>query len=303
MNTKTTPKDFFLNLGIMVALYVSVISMITLLFGIIDALFPDVIRATYYVDPYSSGIKTAIASIIVFYPLYIILGWINNKETLKSPEKKELPIRRWSVYLTLFVTGLVMVIDLVVLLNNFLGGEIGTGFILKVLAVLIITGMVFSYYILNLRGITDKKSVFNTIWISDVIVVLIILGFGFYVLGSPITQKSLRLDNQRISDLQTIQWRVINFWQQKSVLPVSIDALKDPLADYGVIPVDPETKESYTYKVLSPTSFELCANFSLSARGIMSEPVGENWQHDAGTRCFARTIDPERYPPVSKNIR
>ena len=38
---KTTPRDFFLNLGSMLTLYVVTISLLNLLFSIIEKLLPD----------------------------------------------------------------------------------------------------------------------------------------------------------------------------------------------------------------------------------------------------------------------
>ena len=41
MNTKTTPKDFFLHVGATVALYSAVIAFIDLAFEIVNKLLPD----------------------------------------------------------------------------------------------------------------------------------------------------------------------------------------------------------------------------------------------------------------------
>jgi len=90
---KTTPKDFFLQLGVMTALYVSAISLINLLFQTIDYAFPDALA--YYGDPYSSGIRIAIASLVIIFPLFIFLSRMNSKDFAIWPEKRELPVRRW----------------------------------------------------------------------------------------------------------------------------------------------------------------------------------------------------------------
>ena len=115
---KVTPKDFFLWLGAMVALYVSVISLLTLYFQYINHLFPDALN--YYVDPYSGAIRSAIASLIVITPLYIFLTRLLNKEIREHAEKKELWVRRWLIYITLFVAGITLAIDLIFLINTFL---------------------------------------------------------------------------------------------------------------------------------------------------------------------------------------
>lgn len=69
MPIKLTPKDFFLNAAVMVTFYVSAFSFISLLFQLIDTLFPKDVGG--YVDPYSSGISFALASLIIIFPLYL----------------------------------------------------------------------------------------------------------------------------------------------------------------------------------------------------------------------------------------
>jgi hypothetical protein len=105
MNTKVTPKDFFLWLGAMIALYGSVISLITLLFQYINYAFPDPLEYSY-VEPYSSGIRFAMASLIVLVPLALVLMRLLRRDMETIPEKKDLWVRRWALVLTVFVGGM-----------------------------------------------------------------------------------------------------------------------------------------------------------------------------------------------------
>ncbi len=305
-----SPKDFFLHLGIIVALYVSAVSVITLLFRVIEYAFPDALQNGLYQDPYSTGMRLAIASLIIFFPAYLFLGWLYNRELKIAPEKRELGVRRWLVYLTLFIAGLTIVIDLVTLLNSFLGGEISSRFILKVLAVLIVAGFIFFYYILDLRGKVRNGSIFKGFMIGSVLFVILSLATGFSVLGSPLTQRNLRFDNQRVTDLQNIQYQIVNYWQSKQVLPQTLSQISDSISG-NYIPLDPQSQVSYEYRPTGATSFELCTTFALpapqsNARVSVPMPypvansVEENWQHQAGHSCFTRTIDPDRYPPIKK---
>ena len=132
---KTTPKDFFLWAGAMVALYVSVFSLITLLFEYTNYAFPDALD--YYVDPYSGSIRFAMASLIVLFPIFLLLMRLIRNDIVRSPEKRDLWIRRWALYLTVFVAGAAIAIDLITLINYFLGGDLTTRFALKVVIVLL----------------------------------------------------------------------------------------------------------------------------------------------------------------------
>ena len=144
-------------------------------------------------------------------------------------------------------------------------------------------------------------------------------------------QRLLRLDDRRVSDLQNIQYQVINFWQQKEKLPANLSELSNPLSGYS-LPVEPEFEEGkkYEYIVKGPLTFELCATFSLpmpkgwreygGGGGVMpmigyerdayttSYPypgtgANESWDHQEGRTCFSRTIDKDLYPPYPKPLR
>jgi len=304
---KTTPRDFFMYLGVMAALYISTVSIIALWFKIIDEIFKDPLA---YSDPYSTGISLAIASLIVIFPLFIVISWLIRKDEKKHSEKLELGIRKWLIYLTLFVAGLVIAVDLITLLNTFLSGEELTArFVLKVFVILVVIGAIFAYYIYKLRdAISDKAAKYLT-WGVALFVAASIIG-GFVIMGSPYAQRMKRLDAERVSNLQNIQWQIVNYWQSKESLPTELVMLEDEISGYKN-PTDPETEEPYEYHVTDALSFELCGTFALSSeeydekelyRAVptLAFPVDGNWRHDAGRYCFERTIDPDMYPPFKE---
>ena len=314
---RVTPKDFFLWLGGMAFLYASVISLIALLFNYINVLLPD---PSQYSDPYSSGIRFAIASLIVAFPVYVLIMRLLHQDLRKNPEKKDLWVRKWLIYLTLFIAGITIAIDLVMLINTYLQGELTMRFAWKALVILCVIGAGFAYYAYELKGTWERRARESIVIACLVgIVVLASIVGGFFIIGSPETQRLIKLDQQRLNDLQNIQYQVINYWQQKQKLPASLTDLKDPLSG-ATIPVDPETQQNYAYRITTaPYSFELCANFAIDSSKIpgqnMSYPVrvaapvpegtavhtgDDTWTHGIGQACFERTIDPQRYPPYSK---
>ena len=307
---KGTPKYFFLFFPTMVTLYISAVSLLALWFQYVNYLFPDEVYQNY--DFYSSGMRFAIASLIVIFPLYIFFTRLSNQAVRKEPELRDFWIRKWLIYITLFVAGTTLVVDLIMVINTFLGGELTTRFILKALAVLIVIGAGFVYYWQDLKGFWEtRESLSKTIGAITVIAVLGSVVAGFFIMGSPSTQRALRLDQDRVGDLQSIQWQVVNYWQQKQVLPDSLNDLQDPIMGF-VAPTDPVTGEAYGYTQTDDLSFELCASFDAAStkdrldRPMMSEAYGlmgnPNWEHPAGAECFERTIDPELYPPRAKGI-
>jgi hypothetical protein len=136
------------------------------------------------------------------------------------------------------------------------------------------------------------------------VVVLAAVVTAFVVIGSPAHQRQLKLDSQRVSDLQSIQNQILNYWQQKESLPNNLAALNDSISGFKA-PVDPQTNTPYEYVVQTTLNFQLCANFSLpsEANDPRTNPMpylgSENWSHGSGRVCFDRTIDPELYKPRS----
>lgn len=301
---RTGPKDFFLHLGSMVLLYVSAVSLISLVFQTIDSAFPD--QISYYVDPYSSGIRWAIASLVVAFPLYLLISWIINRDMQVAPDKASYVVRKTLIYFTLFIAGLTVMIDLIALINTFLGGEITVRFILKVLTVLVVAGGVFGYFIYDLRRadrtIPGKNGLFAVV---SGLVVLVAVVAGFVIMGSPSKARDIRLDDNRVSALQEMQSRVLNYWQQKGEMPKTISDIEDSISGYKV-PTIPDGS-NYEYRLDSGTTFKLCATFSRptpATQNGVSKPayygglLDQNWQHQAGNHCFTRTIDPKLYPPI-----
>ena len=137
------------------------------------------------------------------------------------------------------------------------------------------------------------------------------IAFGLWSIGGPGAAKMQRMDDQRISDLQNLQYQIIYYWQGKQMLPATLADMVDPTR--GVyVPMDPETGEQYAYKRTGELNFELCAKFSKeykmfqgsSAPPFEAKPIGPSagsWDHSAGDYCFPRSIDKDFYPPIKEN--
>jgi len=317
---KVTPKDFFLWAFAMIAFYWSIFSMIALLFAYIEHAFPDALQS--YVDPYSSGMRFSMASLIVFFPLYLYLMRVIRKDIVRDPSRNEIWVRRWLIVLTIFIAGLTVAGDLVALINYFLGGDLTTRFLLKVAVIVLIAAGVLMHFLADMWGywkeFPDRARMVG--WGVGVLIVVTI-GAGFLILGTPGQVRMYRFDDQKVQDLTNIQYQIVNYWQQKEKLPATLSDLNDPISGNSV-PFDPQSGQPYKYSVLGPTSFELCATFNAVTQqgemqnngrsipiaaptGPAANAVGEDlyslpWIHAAGETCFARTIDPQRYPPFNK---
>ncbi len=303
---RSTAKDVFSYLLTYGTLYVVAVAFITLFFQYINVKFPDALQ--YYYTGALDGIRSSMASIIVVWPVFLLVSWFVNRERLQEKEEREIGIRKWLLYLTLFVTAITIIVDLVTLVNYFLNGEITTRFLLKVLVVLVTAGVVFGYELWELRRDTNTSSRIPLISGSVISIVLLAsIAFGFGLVGTPAQQRLIRLDDQRIIHLNTIQSQIVSHYTRTRALPTTLEDMNNSL-DGFVVPLDPTTGASYEYAQKGELTFELCATFSADSistdTSSMPQEYGYDpiynatWNHGTGRTCFERTLDPAFYPIV-----
>lgn len=335
IQSKLNAGFFFLCLGVLISLITSVVSFLNLVFETLNKRFPDVLNSSYqygYSTYEYENIRMALATLIIFFPVFIVISYFWNKFAYRGLGQIDEMIKKWLIYIVLFLSSIITVVDLVTLVKYFISGEITNRFILKVITTLVVAILVGVYYIFLLRSKNDSQSKISMIFgIIGVVFVLVSIFYSFSIMGSPAKQRMLRLDDRRIGDLQNIQYQIINFWQQKEKLPEDLTKLSNPITNYS-LPVPPEFEkgEKYEYKILGLLKFELCATFALpiskgwreySGGGIMpmvaydkntseklsypypSGGTNESWNHQVGRTCFERTIDKDIYPPFPKPAR
>jgi len=152
IQSKTTPKDFFLHLLSIVTLYGSAVAFLILIFQYINILLPDKLHGGIYEVLSARGTaRGALATLIVVFPVYVWSTWFLGKMYAAMPEKRLLWVRRWLIYFTLFVAALIIIGDLVTLVRSLLEGELTIRFVLKVVVVLFVAGSVFGYYLADVH--------------------------------------------------------------------------------------------------------------------------------------------------------
>lgn len=153
-------RDAFLYLLTFASFYTTVVSVVILFFTYVNHLFPDLAVDPVYLggDEDSPGIRWSMAAVIVAYPLFLWLSRFLLSEIARAPEKAASGVRRWLTYLTLFLAAIALMGDLITLVYNLLEGELSARFLLKVLIVLVIAGLTFTYYFLSLRSSPPARS-------------------------------------------------------------------------------------------------------------------------------------------------
>ena len=213
-----------------------------------------------------------------------------------------------ALYKGLIVAGVISAISFYPVINNF-ATQLGMNTLnlyFASLVGLLVAGLIFGYYLDDVRRETPTKSAKYFAWVTSILVLAVIVS-AFVVVGSPNSARLIQFDQQKVYDLQNIQSQIVNYWQKKGFLPNSLSDLNDPISSF-MVPVDSQTKNNYEYVMKDEVnlSFELCATFNKpSQKNTMATiyPVGrgidQNWDHNSGRVCFERTIDKQLYPPLN----
>lgn len=304
---KSTARDVFSYLLLIAMFIVGVVSFLTLLFQYINIQFPDTLDY-WWRDGSLAAIRRAISALVVSWPVVIFMSIFIGKDLRANEGKQNIWIRKWLLHLMLFVSSIAIIVDLITLINTYLDGEVTTRFIFKVIAVLLVALAVFWYYLWELkRDPTKVTKVTICAAVASATVIVAAIIASLFVVGSPAKQRDARLDQNRVSDLQTIQSSLVDYWRAKESLPESLVALEDDINGYRN-PVDPESGEVYEYTKTDELTFQLCATFMTqsdgSGKNVYTAPMMYSlgsmggdfdvWSHKMGRVCFDRTLDPDR---------
>lgn len=301
--TTHTPRNFVLQLGALIALYVSLSSLLVLLFGIINLSFPDPADSVWAIDSAQSSIRFSIATLVVVFPVFLLLQRQVNQLRRHAADTSYLGLTKWLIYLSLLIGAGVLLGDLVTVIMTYLEGEITTRFIAKAASVLVVVGAALHYYFLDLRQYWlthESRSILYTI--GAIVVVFTSLTFGVSLVDTPAEVREQKIDEQQVNDLSNIEWHIADYIRANDALPETVD---DAYTSGVAAPLAPEDRTAYEYRQ-TEEGFALCAEFdqastrtdyqgrpvapSLDERQPLIENAG-NWEHGTGWVCFERTVN------------
>ncbi|MBI2098699.1 MAG: hypothetical protein HYT49_03590 [Candidatus Wildermuthbacteria bacterium] len=310
-------REAFLFLISFITLYTTAFSFGILIFAFIEKLFPDPVSYGFF-SP--RGLTTALASIIIAFPLYLFMMWRLAKAASKDPERRQSKVGKWLTYITLVIAAGIIIGDLIAVLASLLSGELTSRFVLKALTVLAIAGSIFGYYLWSLQkeekekpaqspkgikagppqsgkvSLGGEKPIAARIFAGMVVVaVASAVVYGLTLVGTPAQQRLIQFDERRISDLQQITYAIDSYWERNKSLPESLEDLRDPRY-YVQSLSDPKTGEPYEYQLTSATAYEICATFEAvypqdEAQAMPRYSGGMSfWDHGIGRTCFSLEV-------------
>ena len=292
----------FFYLIVLLTLSFTTVGLGQILFQVINSLFPETTYA--YDSAYSIyTLRFGISSVIVAAPIFWFMSYTINKELAKKELDFHSGIRKWLTYLILLISSATIIGFLIGLLNNFLSGELTVKFTLKMLSALVIAAITFGYYFYDLKRTDFEPN--KVIYIFRAVFFIVVVGslvWGFWVHESPMKARYLREDETRVNQLGQISFQVENYYREQGALPSDLSLVEDRLYEDSLL--DPVTDVPFQYRVLSETSYELCAVFHFSNREglggkgqlFIHGPYSPDWLHDEGRYCFVKYIEPSLVP-------
>lgn len=144
-------REVFVYLVLFAALYVAAFNLGALAFELINRSFPDPLQSEYLSRFWDERVRWNISAMIIAFPVFIFTFRAVTRAIEKDPTKRTSRPRKWLTYLTLFVAGVSLASDMMVLVYNVLGGELTIRFVLKIATVGIIAGGTFAFFLGDMR--------------------------------------------------------------------------------------------------------------------------------------------------------
>jgi hypothetical protein len=125
-------------------------------------------------------------------------------------------------------------------------------------------------------------------------------GYGLSLIPSPLEARNRQYDDQRVSDVQALQYSIEDYARENYKLPDTLDQTSRAYTSSTLSKTDPETKAPYEYAKVNQFQYQLCATFgtnttNLTKKDRYSDPYNYNYDnpeytHPKGRHCFTKTV-------------
>ncbi|RLC37384.1 hypothetical protein DRH29_02175 [candidate division Kazan bacterium] len=303
-------RDGFVYLLSYATLVISSVGFNFLAKALVNRFLPDAVDFGNFLN--DSAIIGFLAAVIIAFPIFLYINWLANRMLGSGKMRHNTGVRHWLIYITLVVVILIIIWQLIALFISFLGGTLVSRFLIHTAITLSIAAAILGYqwwhlkfFDGNQRRLGSGFKIFE--WVVVILVTATVVG-TFFIIDSPAVRRVKRLDATRVERLSSLQENIQSFYGWgKDVghgrLPKTLDELiQDPrvyIAEDGM--VDPVTKERFKYRVLTGTTYELCATFDTEftaedkddSRLASPEPSSrfQRFYHGIGLTCFDLSVE------------
>lgn len=285
---------FFYMLSLVALLFMSLSSGM-IIFQIINKYVVDILHN--YNDFSMEQLKFAISAIIISTPIY----YFTTRQILRNLHEgkldKDSGIRKWLTYFILLVSSVVMIGWMIGIINSFLDGELTMKFILKAVTAIAIAGIVFSYYLYDIRreDVEKRSKIIMIYFFTSLVLILAVFITSLFIVESPRETRNRKIDNLILEDFTEIDRAVNDYYREFNELPEDLDIIQE---EFNYINSD-DLEDSihnkrYEYKVTGDRSYEICASFLTS--NIKDGSIyqynyyGEEWEHESGYQCIKQKL-------------
>jgi hypothetical protein len=137
--------EAFYHLSAFTCLYIAVVSLLVMLFELLDLALPDAAESYYSPESSLSSIRFSLSTVIVFSPLYVVFSRLIHQQAQRGELIQGGIVQRWLTYLSLFVIVITVLFDAATLVFALLEGELTTRIVIKGTTLLSVVGSVFAY--------------------------------------------------------------------------------------------------------------------------------------------------------------
>ncbi|MBI4779577.1 hypothetical protein HY797_03960 [Candidatus Falkowbacteria bacterium] len=313
MEKQQNAKFAFFYLLSLVALVFTAISTGMIIFQIINKIIADDLSLApggFSQD----ALRFAISAIIIAGPIFFAMTRLINKNLLSGNMEKESGIRKWLTYFILLVSAVVMIGWFIATVSSFLNGELTTKFILKSLTSILISALIFSYYLYDIKreNVSKNNNVIKIYFYGSMAIAAIALIAAFFFIDSPLKVREQKFDQAIINKFSQIDYAINAYYGENKKLPENLNALLNGGSTYYVTEndiTDPGTGKAIDYKISAKDSYELCSTFKTENKSQANDKsiyVDTRWLHDSGYQCLKQRIaqiDQTKPAPVSVPVR
>jgi hypothetical protein len=296
-NNHNAKYAFYYLLSLVALVFVS-ISVGMIAFGIIQQTVADTLALNNYSD-YNGQFRFAISALLIATPIFFIINRLINRGLQTKELDQESGIRRWLTYFILLVSSITVLGIFISVINNFLNGELTLSFVLKALAMLIISGSVFSFYLYDIRraDATQKDKIVKIFFLVSLVLIVAAFISAWFFMESPKEARNRRLDAIVVNNMYSLESAVNSYYDNHKTLPNSLDDIKNQASNVYLDVTtlnDPETGAPIIYNKIDATNFEFCATFRAKSyfdgQTRLAVSNSGSKDHEAGYQCLKSTI-------------
>lgn len=296
------PKFAFYYLLSLVSLIFMAISSAMIIFQIINKNIFDAFSS--YSGFYDGQMRFGISALLISAPIFFLMVRLINKGLRKKELSNDSGIRRWLTYFILFVSAVIILGSLIGVINSFLSGETTLKSALQFLTVIVISILVFSFYLYDIKrkDIVKGDPVLKIFFWGSIFLVASIFISALFFIESPKMVRERNADQLVLNNINGLEDSINRYYNVNEALPENLDEMleSDDFYFNKKNISDPSGGEKIEYRKIGDKNFELCANFrtDISDDGIHSYyPTRSDKNHKKGWNCFKGTLwsDLEKY--------